>query len=184
MAETVADTRRLITKPQNLNDAYGPPSNFLEIDVSNPQTVGVGRGRFTTYEIRVKTNLPIFKLKESTVRRRYSDFEWLRSELERESKVVVPPLPGKAFLRQLPFRGDDGIFDDNFIEERKQGLEQFINKGRLGDSVFEHLPLAQSVILETWDQVPRRAPCTEPASPSACVSASLSLCVCVSLMNK
>lgn len=43
-------------------------------------------------------------------------------------QVVVPPLPGKAFLRQLPFRGDDGIFDDNFIEERKQGLEQFINK--------------------------------------------------------
>ncbi|XP_020863862.1 sorting nexin-3 [Phascolarctos cinereus] len=137
MAETVADTRRLITKPQNLNDAYGPPSNFLEIDVSNPQTVGVGRGRFTTYEIRVKTNLPIFKLKESSVRRRYSDFEWLRSELERESKVVVPPLPGKAFLRQLPFRGDDGIFDDSFIEERKQGLEQFINK------VAGH-PLAQN----------------------------------------
>ncbi|XP_008563566.1 PREDICTED: sorting nexin-3-like [Galeopterus variegatus] len=58
MAETVADTRRLITKPQNLNDAYGPPSNFLEIDVSNPQTVGVGRGRFTTYEIRVKPQPP------------------------------------------------------------------------------------------------------------------------------
>lgn len=58
MAETVADTRRLITKPQNLNDAYGPPSNFLEIDVSNPQTVGVGRGRFTTYEIRVKVRWP------------------------------------------------------------------------------------------------------------------------------
>lgn len=54
MAETIADTRRLMSKPQNLNDAYGPPSNFLEIDVSNPQTVGVGRGRFTTYEIRVK----------------------------------------------------------------------------------------------------------------------------------
>jgi hypothetical protein len=31
------------------------------------------------------------------MRRRYSDFEWLRSELERESKVVVPPLPGKHF---------------------------------------------------------------------------------------
>uniref|UniRef100_H0ZPH6 Sorting nexin 3 n=1 Tax=Taeniopygia guttata TaxID=59729 RepID=H0ZPH6_TAEGU len=132
MAETIADTRRLISKPQNLNDAYGPPSNFLEIDVGNPQTVGVGRGRFTTYEIRVKTNLPIFKLKESTVRRRYSDFEWLRNELERESKVVVPPLPGKALLRQLPFRGDDGIFDDSFIEERKQALEQFINKSLHG----------------------------------------------------
>uniref|UniRef100_A0A286Y5T3 Sorting nexin 3 n=1 Tax=Cavia porcellus TaxID=10141 RepID=A0A286Y5T3_CAVPO len=79
MAETVADTRRLITKPQNLNDLNKP---FI-------------------------------------------------------TSVVVPPLPGKAFLRQLPFRGDDGIFDDNFIEERKQGLEQFINK------VAGH-PLAQN----------------------------------------
>ncbi|XP_073432158.1 sorting nexin-3 [Dendrobates tinctorius] len=137
MAETVADTRRLHSKPQNLNDAYGPPSNFLEIDVSNPQTVGVGRNRYTTYEVRLKTNLPIFKLKESCVRRRYSDFEWLRSELERESKVVVPPLPGKALFRQLPFRGDEGIFDESFIEDRKLGLEQFINK------VAGH-PLAQN----------------------------------------
>ncbi|NXJ41349.1 SNX3 protein, partial [Ciconia maguari] len=89
------------------------------------------------YVLVFQTNLPIFKLKESTVRRRYSDFEWLRNELERESKVVVPPLPGKALLRQLPFRGDDGIFDDSFIEERKQALEQFINK------VAGH-PLAQN----------------------------------------
>lgn len=29
----------------------------------------------------------MFKVKESNVRRRYSDFEWLRSELERDSKV-------------------------------------------------------------------------------------------------
>ncbi|XP_030627385.1 sorting nexin-3 isoform X1 [Chanos chanos] len=137
MADAIADTRRLYSKPQNLNDAYGPPSNFLEIDVGDPQTVGVGRSRYTTYEIRLKTNLPIFKLKESCVRRRYSDFEWLRGELERESKVVVPPLPGKALMRQLPFRGDDGIFDDTFIEERRQGLEQFLNK------VAGH-PLAQN----------------------------------------
>ncbi|XP_020352564.1 sorting nexin-3-like isoform X1 [Oncorhynchus tshawytscha] len=137
MADTIADTRRLFSKPQNLNDAYGPPSNFLEIDVSNPETVGVGRTRFTTYEIRLKTNLPIFKLKESRVRRRYSDFQWLRGELERDSKVVVPPLPGKALSRQLPFRGDDGIFDDSFIEERRAGLEQFLNK------VAGH-PLAQN----------------------------------------
>lgn len=51
--------------------------------------------------------------------------------------MVVPPLPGKAFIRQLPFRGDDGIFDDSFIEERRQGLEQFLNK------VAGH-PLAQN----------------------------------------
>ena len=35
----------------------------------------------------MKTNLPVFRLKTSSVRRRYSDFEWLRGELERDSKV-------------------------------------------------------------------------------------------------
>ena len=39
------------------------------------------------------------------------------------------------------------------------------------------LPAAQGVILETRDRVPRQAPCMEPASPSACVSVSLSLSV-------
>uniref|UniRef100_A0AAZ3SDP2 PX domain-containing protein n=1 Tax=Oncorhynchus tshawytscha TaxID=74940 RepID=A0AAZ3SDP2_ONCTS len=116
---TVADTRRLNSKPQDLTDAYGPPSNFLEIDVYDPQTTGVGRNRFTTYEVRMQ---------DSVVRRRYSDFEWLKNELERDSKIVVPPLPGKALKRQLPFRGDEGIFEDSFIEERRVGLEQFINR--------------------------------------------------------
>ena len=64
-------------------------------------------------------------------------------------QILVPPLPGKAIKRQLPFRGDDGkciglhlmvirishvlctyvgIFDDEFIEERRKGLEEFVNK--------------------------------------------------------
>ncbi|KAK9411919.1 sorting nexin-12 [Crotalus adamanteus] len=78
--------------------------------------------------LSAQTNLPIFKLKESCVRQRYSDFELLKNELERDSKIVVPPFPGKALKCQLPFRGDEGIFEESFIEERRQGLEQFINK--------------------------------------------------------
>ena len=52
--------------------------------------------------------------------------------------------------------------------------------GTWGDSVIEHLPSAQGVIPGSWDRAPHRAPLMEPASPSACVSASLS----GSLMNK
>ena len=37
------------------------------------------------------------------------------------------------------------------------------------------LPSAQGLILETWDRVPCQATCMEPASPSACVSVSVSL---------
>ncbi|XP_070568511.1 sorting nexin-12-like [Ptychodera flava] len=138
MAEDLsADTRRLNAKKQTLDDAYAAPANFLEIDVCNPETHGFGKKRYSDYEVRMRTNLPVFKLKESSVRRRYSDFEWLRTELERDSKIVVPPLPGKAWKRQLPFRGDDGIFEEDFIEERRQGLEAFINR------VAGH-PLAQN----------------------------------------
>ena len=38
-------------------------------------------------------------------------------------------------------------------------------------------PSAQGMILETRDGVPHWASCMEPASHSACVSASLSVCV-------
>lgn len=84
-------------------------ANVLEVDVVNPETHGLANKRYTDYEVRLrvinldsnliqiniiynkilflKTNLPVFKIKESSVRRRFSDFEWLRNELERGSKV-------------------------------------------------------------------------------------------------
>lgn len=46
--------------------------------------------------------------------------------------------PGKAWKRQIPLlRADDGIFEEAFVEERRKGLEAFINK------VAGH-PLAQN----------------------------------------
>lgn len=121
-------TARVSIRPQTLREAYDPPANVLEVDVVNPETHGLANKRYTDYEVRLKTNLPVFKTKESNVRRRFSDFEWLRNELERGSKIVVPLLPSKAWKKQLPFRNDDGIFEDEFIEERRKGLEAFINK--------------------------------------------------------
>ena len=114
--------------------------------------------RFTDYEVHMRTNLPIFKyekqsfgklhwfcpinqtsilqrfsiyffrLKEFSTRRRYSDFEWLRNEIERAVAIHIPELPPKAYFKQLPFmNSDDGIFESEFIEDRRQGLEEFIN---------------------------------------------------------
>ena len=55
-------------------------------------------------------------------------------------------------------------------------------KGTPGWLSGGHLPSAQGVILGSWDQVPHQAPHREPASPSACVSASL--CVSHEYINK
>jgi len=73
---------------------------------------------YTDYEIICRTNIPAFKLKHSTVRRRYSDFEYFRDILERESaRVTIPPLPGKVFTNR---------FSDDVIEHRREGLQRFL----------------------------------------------------------
>ena len=73
---------------------------------------------YTTYEIVMRTNIPAFKLKSSTVRRRYSEFEAFRDILERESaRVTIPPLPGKVLTNR---------FSDDVIEHRREGLQRFL----------------------------------------------------------
>lgn len=65
-----------------------------------------------------------------------AEFFWLTSAFlgilfnlyHSNSQIVVPALPGKALKRQLPFRPDEGLFEESFIEERRLGLEQFINR--------------------------------------------------------
>ena len=48
--------RRLQPKKQTLDDAYAAPANFLEIDVVNPITHGIGRTRYTDYEVRMRVS--------------------------------------------------------------------------------------------------------------------------------
>jgi sorting nexin-3/12 len=102
-------------------------ANPLLIEVSDPQNHIQGSKKFTDYLVRTKTTLPIFTVKEFSVRRRFSDFEWLRTKIESQLKITPPPLPDKAWKRQIPFMKDN-LFDDHFVEERRRALEHFINK--------------------------------------------------------
>lgn len=106
---------------QSFEEIYGVPENFLEIEVTDPLTIqptSSPNSRYTTYLIRLSTNIPAFKLRRSEVRRRYSDFEVFRDLLERESaRVSIPLLPGKVYINR---------FDDSVIEDRRRGLERFL----------------------------------------------------------
>ncbi|KAJ2779125.1 Sorting nexin-3 [Coemansia javaensis] len=111
-------TRPLASREQTIEEQYSAPENFLEIEVSNPITHGSGRKMYTDYEIVCRTSIPVFKLQKSSVRRRYSDFEWFHDRLEREAtRVNIPPLPGKVFTNR---------FSDEVIENRREGLERFL----------------------------------------------------------
>ena len=52
---------------ENSDTSYIVPSNFLDIDVVNVQVHGVGKKRYADYEVRMKTNVPIFQKKEFKV---------------------------------------------------------------------------------------------------------------------
>ena len=56
-----------MAKLRTADDAYAEPANVLEIDITDPQTHGFGSKRYTDYAVKVRTNLPIFALKESQV---------------------------------------------------------------------------------------------------------------------
>lgn len=104
--------------PATAEDIYGVPENFLEVEVRNPRTHGHGRKMYTDYEVVTRTNIPAFKLRYSSVWRRYSDFDYFRELLEREStRVNIPPLPGKVFTNR---------FSEEVIEHRREGLERFL----------------------------------------------------------
>ncbi|KAJ2043055.1 Sorting nexin-3 [Coemansia sp. RSA 2337] len=111
-------TTRLRPNDQSLDDQYGEPENFLEISVGMPVIRNDRNGRYADYEIECFTNIPLFKLKHSSVRRRYSDFEWLRDMLTKESeRVNIPPLPGKVLFNR---------FDKDVLKSRHENLQRFL----------------------------------------------------------
>ncbi|WVW79277.1 sorting nexin-3 [Kwoniella bestiolae CBS 10118] len=115
---TFSEMARMAGRPQTFDEMYAVPESFLEIEIRNPMTHGIGRKMYTDYEIVCMTNIPAFKLRHSVVRRRYSDFEAFRDILEREStRVNIPPLPGKVFTNR---------FTDEIIEQRREGLQRFL----------------------------------------------------------
>ena len=87
----------------------------LEITISKPEkkTEGFFSKTYVTYMV---TTLPASYI----VRRRYTDFVWLRSTLQNHfPSNVIPPIPKKSRLV-----GDN--FSTQFISKRQRGLEKFM----------------------------------------------------------
>uniref|UniRef100_A0A8C2IS72 Sorting nexin-10A-like n=1 Tax=Cyprinus carpio TaxID=7962 RepID=A0A8C2IS72_CYPCA len=74
---------------------------------------------YITYEICLHTNSMCFRKKTSCVRRRYSEFVWLRQKLQNNALLIeLPKLPpGNPFFN---------LSNDFQITQRMQGLQQFL----------------------------------------------------------
>jgi len=95
---------------------------FIGIEVRNPRThISREKALYTDYEIVVKTNDIAFASNESSVRRRYSDFQWLRMRLINQYKLVTSP-------PELPPKRLFGRFQRQFLKRRQAGLQKFLER--------------------------------------------------------
>ncbi|XP_010212663.1 PREDICTED: sorting nexin-11 [Tinamus guttatus] len=97
-------------------------AELTTVRVQDPRVQNEGSwNSYVDYKIFLHTNSKAFTAKTSCVRRRYREFVWLRKQLQRNAGLVpVPELPGKSAF----FVGST----DEFIEKRRQGLQQFLEK--------------------------------------------------------
>jgi len=109
-------------------DYYTP--EYITITVADPITHVDAQGKksYTDYKITTQTTFPEYKQKEFSVRRRYKEFVWLRTHLkeklnERGKRLTLAELPGNTVSSFL----GPGRFDDSFVEQRRKGLEEFLN---------------------------------------------------------
>ena len=110
------------------SDQYHEPE-FITITVTAPKTVEEnGKKLYTLYTITTETNFKDYPGKHFVVTRRYSDFAWLKTilneKLDKEKEGgTIAALPGDTVGSFFGF----GRFDDAFIEERRKGLQEFLN---------------------------------------------------------
>ncbi|XP_077482818.1 sorting nexin-11 [Stigmatopora argus] len=94
---------------------------FVAVRVQDPRVQNEGLwNSHVDYKIFLHTNSKAFTAKTSCVRRRYSEFAWLKKRLQKNAGLVpVPDLPGKSFF---------SFSNEDFLERRRQGLQVFLDK--------------------------------------------------------
>uniref|UniRef100_A0A8C4Q4K3 Sorting nexin 10 n=1 Tax=Eptatretus burgeri TaxID=7764 RepID=A0A8C4Q4K3_EPTBU len=87
----------------------------INIKVHNPKV----EGQYVSYEIFLHTNDICFTLKTSCVRRRYSEFAWIRRVIQKNVGLnSVPKLPSKWLIFDR--------FNPDKLEKRRKGLQSFL----------------------------------------------------------
>ncbi|XP_066524621.1 sorting nexin-1a [Hoplias malabaricus] len=104
----------------------------LNISVTNPEKVGDGMNAYMAYKVSTQTTLPMFRSKQFTVRRRFSDFLGLYeklSEKHAQNGYIVPPPPEKSILGMTKVKvGKEDPSSDEFVERRRAALERYLQK--------------------------------------------------------
>ncbi|KAG7270344.1 hypothetical protein CRUP_034454 [Coryphaenoides rupestris] len=107
--------------------------NFdVNISVTNPEKIGDGMNAYMAYRVSTQTALAMFRSKNFTVRRRFSDFLGLYEKLTDKhapSGFIVPPPPEKSILGMTKVKvGKEDSSSAEFVERRRAALERYLQR--------------------------------------------------------
>ncbi|XP_076456011.1 uncharacterized protein LOC143290455 [Babylonia areolata] len=95
-----------------------PRESEYALAVHSPRTMQSLQGVYTSYCLDFQSHTPAFRLKKTRVRRRFSEFLWLRKELDKvDSWRKPPPLPPRRFWNLL---------EKEFVEARQDQLQKWL----------------------------------------------------------
>ncbi|TDL28020.1 lipid binding protein [Rickenella mellea] len=115
---------------EDSSEARGPHDpkweGYLVTSVRDPvKELPETKDTYVSYLVIAKTNLPTFSQQNTSARRRFTDFVFLREHLAKDFPAcVVPPLPDKHRLEYIT--GDR--FSIEFMERRRTDLDLFLKR--------------------------------------------------------
>ncbi|KAJ3604529.1 hypothetical protein NHX12_029269 [Muraenolepis orangiensis] len=114
-----------VTPPASLISPH-LPHNHLYTHCSFDEKVGDGMNAYMAY----KTSMSLFKTKQFSVKRRFSDFLGLHGKLASKYLHVgylVPPAPEKSIVGMTKVKvGKDDQSSNEFVEKRRAALERYL----------------------------------------------------------
>ncbi|XP_041741183.1 sorting nexin-30-like isoform X1 [Coregonus clupeaformis] len=118
-----ASSSSLLNRLQ-LDDDLDGETRDLFVTVDDPKKHVSTMETYITYKVATKTTRVEFDLPEYSVRRRYQDFDWLRTKLEDTQPThLIPPLPEKFVMKGVVDR-----FSEEFVETRRKALDKFLKR--------------------------------------------------------
>ncbi|XP_056271621.1 sorting nexin-1a isoform X1 [Pseudoliparis swirei] len=104
----------------------------IAISIKDPEKIGDGMNAYMAYKVTTQTQLPMFRNKTFTVRRRFSDFLGLYEKLSEKhgpNGFIVPPPPEKSILGMTKVKvGKEDSSSADFVERRRAALERYLQR--------------------------------------------------------
>uniref|UniRef100_A0AAY5F6H1 Sorting nexin-2 n=1 Tax=Electrophorus electricus TaxID=8005 RepID=A0AAY5F6H1_ELEEL len=101
-----------------------------------------------------QTTLSMFRSKQLTVRRRFSDFLGLYEKLSEKHSpngYIVPPAPEKSILGMTKVKvGKEDLSSDEFVERRRAALERYLQRVVSHPSLLQDPDVREFLEKEEW----------------------------------